>query len=139
MTFNYDIFPERRTIVARYTGLFTLGELTAAAQLLWSDPRYVRSYDGLVDISHGSVAVAMRDVPPLMRFFREHGNTSEGRWAAVASAPLTTAWALVYRRALGARHPLEIFSTWEAACAFLGVDLRPDLPLVGGDGWAVVR
>ena len=132
MKFAYYIYPDRRAIVARYVGHFTLDELVASAQLLWSDPRYARSYDGLVDVSDSSVGVAMCDLQPLVKFFREHRDTSEGRWAAVTSSPLATACALIYQRALARRHTFEIFSTWAAACTFLNIDVSPDTPLSGG-------
>lgn len=132
MNFRYDIFPEQRIVVMRYVGNFNLRELTTAAELLWSDPRYSRSYDGLADISHASVNVAMTDFRPLVDFVRQHAQTSAGRWAAVATTPLATACGFIYQRAAASRHTFEIFSTWEGACSFLKLDLEPTVTLTCG-------
>jgi len=129
MKFSYEIFPDQRTIVARYIGAFTLSELVTSAKTLWSDPRYSRKYDGLVDISDSSVNVAMSDFRSLLEFIRGHGSTSEGRWAAVASTPFATACGFMYQRAMVGRHTLEVFSHWETACEFLDVEVPRDVSL----------
>jgi len=131
MTFHYDIHPEQRTIHLRYTGVFTLQDLTAAATLLWSDPRYSQAFDGIVDLTDGSLRVAQSDLRALIAFVLDHKCTSKGRWAAVTSSPFGVACALLYKHALSRRHMFEVFSTWEAACAFLEVKLAPGIPQSG--------
>lgn len=132
MIFLYDIFPEQRAVIVRYRGKFTLRDLTACAETLWSDPRYSRTFDGLADISDTSVSVAMNDFRPLVEFVRQNDRTSEGRWAAVATTPLATACGYIYQRALASRHTFEIFSTWEGASRFLKLDLPAEVPLTRG-------
>ncbi len=131
MEFAYDIFPAERAIVTRYAGRFTLAGLQATAEKLWSDPRYSRRYDGLVDLTDGSVGVGMTDFRALLDFVVGHPSTSEGRWAAVAISPLATACGLLYQRVVGRRHELAVFSSRAAACNFVGFQLD-DGPLVGG-------
>ncbi|MCX6955719.1 MAG: hypothetical protein NTV51_26545 [Verrucomicrobia bacterium] len=123
MKFDYEIYPEQKLILTRFSGAFTLEDLTGVAQRLWSDPRYSRSYGGVVDLTDTSVAVGRADFRALVDFVRRHKETSTGRWAAVAGSPLATACAIIYQRALAGRHTFEVFSTFEAAGQFLGVDL----------------
>ena len=123
MEFTYDIFPDQRMILARYAGRFSFADLKTAAERLWADPRYSESYDGLVDISDGSVAVEMGDFRQLVQFVKGSAKTSRGRWAAVAVSPLATAIAMFYQKSLAGRHTFEVFSTRESACRFLGIGL----------------
>lgn len=131
MQFDYEIYPEKRLIVTRYAGAFTLADLTKVARRLWSDARYARSFNGVVDLTDMGVSVGRSDFQALMDFVREHKDTSEGRWAAVASSPLATACGLLYKRALAKRHTFDVFSTFEAAGAFVGADLSGE-PLFNG-------
>src|SRR5690606_19940097 len=66
MTFHYDIHPEQRTIHLRYTGAFTVRDLIAAATLLWSDPRYSQTFDGIVDLTDVSLRVTQSDLRALI-------------------------------------------------------------------------
>lgn len=131
MEFTYDIFPAERLIVARYAGRFTFAELVATAERMWADPRYSRSFDGAVDLTDSAVGVGMDDFRALVNFLRDHKNTSQGRWAAVATSPLATACSLIYSRALASRHTFEVFATFPGASSFLGFDLGPG-PLLPG-------
>jgi hypothetical protein len=123
--FSYEIHPDRRVILQRFTGQFSLADLLAAVRRLWADPMYSRNYDGLVDLSETSMGISMADLRALIGFLRQSPETSTGRWGAVVSSPLTTACAMIYRRAAAPRHQFEVFSSWSAACAFLGQELPP--------------
>lgn len=124
MKFDYNILPQHRLIVTRFAGAFTLEDLTGIARRLWADPRYTRGYNGLADLTDMNLAVGRGDFRALVDFVRGQKDTSEGRWAAVTNSPLATACGLIYQRAMAARHPFEVYSTFEAAGAFVGVDLR---------------
>lgn len=125
MHFEYEIHPEERLIVTRYTGKFTLADLKAMSQRLWADARYSRSYDGVVDLTDLSLGVARADLQAMIEFVRGNEQASEGRWAAIASSPFATACSLIWQRGLVQRHSFEVFSTVEAAGSFLGVDFGP--------------
>jgi hypothetical protein len=123
--FTYDILPERRLILQRFAGDTSLAEVLEATRRLWADPRYSRTYDGIVDLSATTVGISMEDLRALIGILRESEQMSTGRWGAVATSPLTTACAMIYQRALAPQQEFEVFSSWDAACGFLGVDLQP--------------
>ncbi len=124
--FHYDIFPEKRLIFQRYSGRFTLAELLAAIEKLWSDPRYDPTFDGLIDLSSDCAPPSMADFRSLLEFVQGSAKTTSGRWAAIAHSPLVTACGLIYKRAMARRHVFEVFSTCDAACAFLGIHCLPE-------------
>jgi hypothetical protein len=121
MTFAYDIYPEARSISVRYEGKFTLAGLLETTARLLDDARYAPEYDGLVDLTDVGLGVEMTDLRALIGYVQAHARVSRGRWAAVTDAPLATACSLVYKRAMAPQQTFEVFSTAEAACAFLGV------------------
>lgn len=125
MFFDYEIYPEERIIVTRFAGRFTFADLSALSLRLWSDARYSRSYDGIVDLTDSTLGVARMDLQALIEFVRGHEKTSEGRWAAVTDSPIAAACSLIYQRGIMGRHTFEVFSTVEAAGWFLGVDFGP--------------
>jgi len=129
MKFSYEILPEKRLIHLRFEGVFTLQELLTGVELMWSDERYRPDYEGIVDLTDTSVGVDLTDFRALIEFLRNEQRTSKSRWAAVVTTPLAAACALLYKQACAAPHTLEVFSTWEAACRFLKIDLPPDHPL----------
>jgi hypothetical protein len=129
MTSSYEIYPEKHAIILRLTGKFALADLRAVTLRLWSDPRYRRDQVGLIDISNASAGVSMEDFRALVAFVKSREEASTARWAAVASTPFATACAMLYRTAVAGRQLFEVFSTWEAACGFIGVELAPDAPL----------
>jgi hypothetical protein len=133
MNVDYEIHPEKCLIFMRFTGAFTLADLKEAVQRLWTDTRYSRSYNGVVDLTDSNVKVARGDFQALVAFVVGQKETSEGRWAAVATSPLATACGLIYKRAISKRHTFEVFSTFEAAEAFMGVDLK-EKPFFGRSG-----
>ncbi len=125
MQHRYEILPAQRLILQRFAGRPSLADLLAATRQLWADPLYSKLYDGIVDLSGSSVGISMDDLRALISFLRQSDQTSTGRWGAVTCSPLTTACAMIYQRALAPRHEFEVFSSWDAACGFLGVKLPP--------------
>lgn len=129
MKFSYDILPEKRSLMLRYEGRFTVADLIAGTQMVWADARYRREYDGIIDLTDPEAGVSLSDFRGLVNFLRGEHSTTKGRWAAVTSTPLAAACALMYKEAFAARHVMEVFSTWEAACQYLHLELPSDHPL----------
>ncbi len=129
VTFAYDIFPDRQGIHLRYSGTFTQAGLEATALVLWGDARYSRDYHGIVDCRQGPVSTTTSNLRGLIEFVQRNPYTSRGRWAAVTTEPLPTALALVYGQAMGKFHPFGVFSSWRAACEFVGVEFDPHASL----------
>ena len=127
MNFTYSIHPEKRAILLRYAGDFTLSELIDCSRKLWDDPAYSDEYDGIVDLSAGTLGLGIGDFRVFIDFMKSEPRVSRGRWAAVTTSPFVTACGLLYQQALASRHTFEVFSTWNAACAFLHQDMEPEL------------
>lgn len=124
MEYRYEIYPASRAIVGRISGRARLEELMQLVHALWADPRYSPAFDGVMDLEK-DFGLAMSDFRPLLDYLRQHPRTSSGRWAVVTNSPLTTACGFIYRHTMAGRHSFDVFSTREAACAFVGFQLGP--------------
>lgn len=122
MTFEYQIFPEKRCIVQCFTGEVSLEDVMRCCQEMWADARYDRSYDGISDLRQCTTKAVPADVAALVGFLR-NPQTSVGRWATIFSDPKSTALTMLVRRAIRPWMWIEVFSSWEGACRGLGVDV----------------
>lgn len=123
MDFRYAIFPDKQLILQRYSGPFSLPDLFAASQRMWDDPRYCKTYNGIADLTDASASITTDDLENLVGFVFQNEKASIGRWAAIVTSPLGTAYALIFKRGIFPKHPFEVFSTWEAACDHLDIAL----------------
>lgn len=121
MKFSYVIDPERRLISQYFEGELTLAGLTESLRRLWADPAYCSSYNGFIDISKVSAQATFDDLRAFIEFVQGRPEHSRGRWVAVTSSPFLTACAMLYRNALANHHVFAVFSSYEAACAFLHI------------------
>jgi len=122
MKFTYEILPERRLNVLRFSGSVSLKDVLAGTRKLWADERYDPHFNGIVDLQGVTTQATMDDVRALVSFLQEDG-TSRGRWAAIFTEPKPTALAMLFKVACPAFLTMEVVSTWEAACHYLRVEL----------------
>lgn len=127
MKFRYDIFPEKRLIVQRYAGEISMQDFIICSELMWSDPKYSTGYNGIADLTQSVLKMNLLELPSLATRILGIGCVSKGRWVVLASTPVVTALAFLFQQTIQAHHSLEVFSTWEAACSFLGVEQAPEL------------
>lgn len=125
MKFSYAIDTERQLITQRFEGTLTLERLLECLRQLWADPTYSPAYNGLVDMSKALPKASVEDLPRLVAFVLTRPERSRGRWAAVTNSPFLTACGMLYQKAVVSQHVFEVFSTDEAARAFLRLDPPP--------------
>ena len=125
MTFEYQIFPEKRCIVQSFTGEVSLQDVVRCSELMRRDERYDRSFDGISDLRRCTPKAGLTDVGELVAFFK-NPQTSAGRWAAILSDPRGTALTMLMGRAVRPWMWIEVFSSWDGACKALGVELAQD-------------
>lgn len=120
MAFQYCILPEQSLIFARFAGPACLSDLTAIASIICSDPAYVRSFDGLLDLTDLEVSISVADISELVSFTESNRKQGYGRWAILASTPIATAYTMIYRQRVSPALPVTLFSTYEGAARYLG-------------------
>lgn len=119
MTFGYTINEQRKIIFLRFSGSFDAANFLACIERLWADPAYQREFEGIADITDVSPTYTIADLRRVIAFLRDNHRTNTARWALITSSPLAAACGYVYQKAMSPVHRLEVFSTWEAASAFV--------------------
>lgn len=116
----YIIDEDRRTIVIRFAGPFDAGQFIACIERLWADPAYDREFEGIADITEVEPTYTVQDAQRLIAFLKENPMTNTARWAVITASPVAVAMSYIYQRAMASVHHIEVFSTWEAAGAYIG-------------------
>lgn len=127
VTPRYEIFPDRRLLFLRYFGETRVTDMMEVAHKIWGDPRYDPTFDGIVDFREAKFVSSPEEISAISQYFLNAAEASRGRAAIIASAPMETALNLFFAKLMRGRNHLQIFSTWRAACAFVGADLRDPL------------
>lgn len=117
MTFEYQIFPDKRCIVQCFSGEMSLQDVVRCSELMWKDARYDRSFDGISDLRGCTTKAALPDVKALVTHLR-NPQASVGRWATIIYDPRATALTMLVRQAMP-WFAIDIFSSWKGACAAL--------------------
>jgi hypothetical protein len=125
MKFSYRIDASGRIVFQRYEGSCTVAELLTCIRRVWSDPAYSRDYGCYVDLTAVKPHAALDDLNRLVEFLRAQPHASQGRCAAVTHSPVLTACGVLYQKAMADRHAFAVFSSPEAALAFLQFDGPP--------------
>lgn len=97
--------------------------LRAAIQAIWSAPSYDPAFDGVLDATEAQLHLSLGDVYRLFRMVRESPQHVTGRFAFVSPQPFGAAMAMLYERRSHLERRVSVFSTREAAEAWL--DLPP--------------
>jgi len=128
MRFSYNILPERRLNLLRFSGSISLADIKRATEQFWADARFHPEYTGVADMSDIVPRVKIEDLKALLEYL-ETNHRSVGRWVVILTEPKPTALALIFKAAFRGRFQLEVVSSWSAAAHFLQMEL-PE-PLVG--------
>lgn len=118
------ILPQERLIVVVVRGPVDRDRFHTAMYQLWNHPDYPSSKLFLFDISQADLLFTPAQIQALKQEVRRNPQAFKGRGAMVTHTPMQTALGMIYNQHLPQGLEAEIFSTWEAACDFLGVSLE---------------
>lgn len=97
----------------------------ALVEELWVDPAYERTMDVIVDFSGATLAMSPAQLDEFAGKFIHSDRSLIGRAAVIADKPLETALSLLIRDRMQGHQPISVFTTKEAALAFLDKRLSP--------------
>ena len=127
----FKIFPEHKLIVARFRGT-----IVYQAVLQWFDearehPDFTQEFQGLVYLRKAVFGMVPGGKPGKMaekaRVLAEYMTKIDfttSKWAILTDTPMKTSLMMVYSKDASQRHPIEIFSTVDAAEDYLGASLE---------------
>ena len=130
----FKIFPERKLILACFTGTIVYQEVLQWVDEVRAHPDFSQEFRGLVDLRKGVFGSVDRGKTSKMaekaRALAEYMikvNFTTARWAILADTPMETSLMMVYSVGASQKHPIKVFSTVEAAEHYLGVPLESAL------------
>jgi hypothetical protein len=124
MSSTFKIYPEKQLIVTRFTGLIVYDDMLHWIDEVLQHESFSREYDGIVDLREAAFKTIRADKAKLLGSDMIERNFTKGKWAILVSTPIETALSLLYNQVATQQHPIESFSTVEAAASFLGKDLK---------------
>jgi len=133
MTCRYAIFPELRLIVEHFSGPLHLDELLTFIHKLWADERYDPTYNIISDLSGATLTITTGEILEFGSFLLRTPGASQGKLAIITNTPIDTAKGLIFKQTVTTLNEVSIFSTWDAACEYIGVAV----PLPGPEASAL--
>ncbi len=123
MTASYLILPEKKLIIGKFAGPTRAEDIKGLLMKIWSDPLFDRTFHMLIDFTRAVLKLGMLEVTVLCDAIMSIAGGAMGSAAIIASGPVGTALAMLFSKGISLITPSEVFSTWDAALDFLGVDL----------------
>ncbi|CAN5568883.1 hypothetical protein BH09VER1_BH09VER1_30970 [soil metagenome] len=119
MSFQYTVLVDQSLILVRFDGSFSVADLTGSAVTICADERYVRGFDGLIDLSGVEISISVEDVRELVAYTLERKKHGHGKWAVLVTGPIATAYMMVFQHGVDGEHPVSLFSSFEGVSEFL--------------------
>ena len=134
----FKIFPERKLILASFTGTIDYREVLQWFDEVRAHPDFSQKFRGLVDmrkgvfgaIPGGKTGKMVEKARALAEYMTKIDFTTT-QWAILADTPMETSLMMVFSKGASQKHPIKVFSTVEAAENYLGVPLESALQELG--------
>lgn len=93
----------------------------------------LRTKNGILDYREAKLEVTPDAISVIANYFLNASDASYGRADVITPRPLETALNVLFAKRRQRRNVLQVFTTWAAACEFIGVEEVPD-PLEPAEG-----
>ena len=127
MPASYLILPDKELVIGRFNGPTGAQDIQQLLHDIWADPLYQRAFHLLLEFSKAVLRIGVAEVTMICDFMVSVAEGVMGKAAIIASGPMATALAMILSKGISLIAPSAVFSTWDGAMKFLGVDL-PDEP-----------
>ena len=84
MDFQYTIYPEKKFIKERLTGVVILADLINALKKIYSDPQWLPQYNCIVDLRRAELELRYQDIRNLIEFQKQYPRAIRGQRAFIA-------------------------------------------------------
>ena len=118
-----NVFPDKQLIVAKYSGDVCMDDVVRLTEEMVSNPNYSPLFNGVTDYRGAKLSATSDEVTAFAKDVIE-SEVSLGTWCILCDEPNTTAYNMIFQSLLKSRHPVEIYSTVDAASKRLNMDLK---------------
>jgi hypothetical protein len=120
--YDIRILKTIRTVLLDFEGDISFDEFVSCFEEANAHPDYSPEFDGVADLRKARLTLDDQEAEALAAFVVS-GELSSGRWAILTASPHETALSILYEQAASEQHAAQVFSTVQAASAYLEVDL----------------
>ena len=130
MKIKFKIYPDKKLISALFKGTIVYENILQWFDEVYAHPDFSREYQGIIDLRQVIFGMEHRNQPgkmaekakALAQYMAKLDFTS-ARWAILVVSPIETSLTMMYASNASRKHPINIFSTVEAAENYLGIPL----------------
>jgi hypothetical protein len=119
MEYTYQIIPEHQLVVEKLTGEVTVEELAHKTQTVFSDPLYVPTYNGAMDLRQAISRMTKVELYGFASLISETEMFGQSKWAIVADDPIVVALSHIFQHRMPDQTTIGIFCTIKAAAEFI--------------------
>ncbi|CAA6678547.1 MULTISPECIES: hypothetical protein [unclassified Lentimonas] len=124
MEYTFQIIPEHELVIEIITGEVTVEELAHKTQTVFSDPLYLPTYNGVIDMRCAISRMSKVELYGFASLISQTEMFEKSKWAIVAEDPIVVALSHIFQQRIPDQTTLGIFCTIKAAAEFVG---RPQL------------
>lgn len=121
---EYELDDTRRLGFTTLFGNFNSTVLASELNKLWGTPEFNPNYSVLIDIRNAIFIGDSKEIPEFLGIFNNiPGNRTNRKFAVLTETPQQVAYSTMFGQYIKSNFPLtvEVFSTYDAAMAWLGV------------------
>jgi hypothetical protein len=119
MEYTYQIIPEHQLVIEKITGEVTVEGLAQKTQTVFSDPQYVPTYNGIMDLRKATSAMTKVELYGFASLISQTEMFGQSKWAIVADDPIVVALSTIFQQRIPDQTTIGIFCTIEAAADFI--------------------
>lgn len=124
--YNYKIVENKKLIIEAFKGDVCLDFFKESMLKEFNDPDYVNLKLGICDLRKANLILSDKEIKELFEFAIAHDKNLSIKWATLTKGPYETAMAMIYELQAVKHYGYKIFSTLEAACNYLELNLTED-------------
>ena len=124
MEYTYQIIPEHELVIEKVSGEVTVEELAYKTQTVFSDPLYVPTYNGVIDLRRAISRMSKVELYGFASLISETEMFGKSKWAIVAEDPIVVALSHIFQQRIPDQTTIGIFCTIKAAAEFIS---RPEV------------
>lgn len=117
------IYPDKQLIVGKYNGDVCMNDIVSLTQEMVLNSSYSPLFNGVTDCRGVNLLVTPDEMNAFTRGVIDD-EVSLGTWCFICDEPNTTAYMMLFQSNLKSRHPVEVYSTVDAASNRLNIDLK---------------
>ena len=119
MEYTYQIITEHELVIEKISGEVTVEALAKKTQVVFSDPLYLPTYNGVMDLRNAVSRMSKVELYGFASLISETEMFGQSKWAIIADDPIVVALGHIFQQRIPDQTTLGIFCTVNAAAEFI--------------------